>query len=146
MTETTPLSGKNTLSRELSASMRICSRSQRICSSSGKSCLRLRDGRASKRRLRGQFDKGLMLSLNDVRLAPVPIGKRLPNPYHLRIATAGTCRPQKIDCQQRVASSQLDESSQRTGQVFDSVGEEGGRQEVVEYRTPKRGGNRKAAS
>src|SRR5437879_8154499 len=122
MTETTPLSGKNTLSRELSASMRICSRSQRICSSSGKSCLRLREGRASKRRLRGQFDKGLMLFLNDVRLAPVPIGKRLPNPYHLR-TTAGTCRPQKIDCQQRVASCQLDESSQRTRQVLDSVGD-----------------------
>src|ERR1700730_9932864 len=59
-TETTPLSGKKTWSSELSASMRICARWQRICSSSGMSRLRLRDGRASKSRLRGQFDEAFI--------------------------------------------------------------------------------------
>ena len=36
-TETTLVSGKNTWSSGLSASIRICERSQRICSSSGMS-------------------------------------------------------------------------------------------------------------
>src|SRR5438105_9053359 len=71
MTETTPLSGKNTWSSGLSASIRTCSRWQGTCSSSGKSCLRLRDGRASKRRLRGQFD-GELMPQNDARFASVP--------------------------------------------------------------------------
>src|ERR1700732_553466 len=56
----TPLSGKNTWSSELSASIRTCPRWQRMCSSSGISCLRLEDGRWSKSRLRGQFDGALI--------------------------------------------------------------------------------------
>jgi hypothetical protein len=49
-----------TWSSGLSASMRICSRRQRMCSSSGMSSLRLRDGSASKSRLRGHFDKAFI--------------------------------------------------------------------------------------
>src|SRR3984893_10502845 len=70
-TETTPLSGKKTWSSELSASMRTCSLWQRMCSSSGMSRLRLRDGSASKRRFRGQFDKAFM-SYNRARFRVVP--------------------------------------------------------------------------
>ena len=46
--------------------MRTCARWQRMCSSSGMSRLRLRDGRASKSRLRGQFDKAF-IGLNCAR-------------------------------------------------------------------------------
>src|ERR1700730_17259408 len=70
-TETTPLSGKKTWSSELSASMRTCSHWQRMCLSSGMSRLRLREGSASKSRLRGQFDKSF-IPLNRARLALVP--------------------------------------------------------------------------
>src|SRR5207245_8290858 len=70
-TETTPLSGKKTWSSELSASMRTCSRWQRMCSSSGMSRLRLREGSASKSRLRGQSDKAFM-TLNRAGIALVP--------------------------------------------------------------------------
>src|SRR5665213_2656349 len=59
--EMTPLSGKKTCLSGLSASMRTCSLWQRTCSSSGMSRLRSRDGRASKSRLRGEFDEALML-------------------------------------------------------------------------------------
>src|SRR4029077_12117830 len=44
--DTTPLSGKNTWSSELSASMRICSRSL-LMRRSGINCLRLEDGRGA---------------------------------------------------------------------------------------------------
>ena len=51
--------------------MRTCSRWQRMCSSSGISRLRLRAGRASKSRLRGQFDKAFT-PLNRARCTLVP--------------------------------------------------------------------------
>ena len=69
----TPLSGKKTWSSELSASMRTCSRWQRMCSSSGMSRLRLREGRASKSRLRGRSDKAF-IALNRAGIALVPRG------------------------------------------------------------------------
>src|ERR1700692_2592270 len=59
-TETTPLSGKNRWSSELSAFMSTSARWQRMYSRSGISRLRLRAGRASKRRLRGQFDESFI--------------------------------------------------------------------------------------
>src|ERR1051326_2273697 len=70
-TETTPLSGKNTWSSELSAFIRTCPRWQGMRSSSGISRLRLRDGRASKSRLRGQFDNAFIPS-NRARFASFP--------------------------------------------------------------------------
>ena len=72
-TETTPLSGKNTWSSELSASIRTCPRWQRMCSSSGISCLRLEDGRWSKSRLRGQFDGALVMACSRNSRAPYAI-------------------------------------------------------------------------
>ena len=70
--------GKNTWSSELSASIRICSRWQRMCSNSGISCLRLEDGRASKSRLRGQFDGALIREPPrlDTRQQPYGIPRR----------------------------------------------------------------------
>src|ERR1700676_4488942 len=54
--ETTPLSGKNTWSSGLSASIRTSPRWQRTCSSSSINRARSAAGRASKSRLRGQSD------------------------------------------------------------------------------------------
>src|ERR1700730_293181 len=51
--------------------MRTCSRWQRMCSSSGLSRLRLREGSASKSRLRGQSDKAfIVLKRPGIALVP----------------------------------------------------------------------------
>jgi len=95
-TEITPLSGKNMWSSELSASMRTCSRWQGMYSRSGMSRLRLRDGRASKSRLRGQFE--LLIPCKHRQFALVASGwvaDRLPGknasqePHQLRDVNLG---------------------------------------------------------
>ncbi len=72
--EMTPLSGKYTWSKALSASIRTCSGWQRTCSSSGMRRLRLPADRASKRRLRGQLDR-VFTSLNRAKQVLVPIAR-----------------------------------------------------------------------
>src|SRR5580700_7464439 len=59
-TETTPLSGKNRWLSGLSAFMSTSARWQRMYSRSGIRRLRLREDRARKSRLRGQFDESFI--------------------------------------------------------------------------------------
>src|SRR6266576_897475 len=67
---TTPLSGKNTWSNELSGSIRTCERSQSIYSSFGRSRLRSREERAIRSRFWGQCDGAVIRS----KTMPVFVG------------------------------------------------------------------------